>query len=163
MAAGPDEVANEVVGRVGEQLRRRRVLVHVRALAEHGDAVAEREGLGDVVGHEHDGRAQPALQLGELHLQLGAHQRVDRAEGLVHQQHRRLGGERAGHPDTLLLAAGQLSRVAGGESRVEADQGHHLERASSAPGALAQPSSRGTVVMLSSTVRCGKRPACWMT
>ena len=39
--------------------------------------------------------------------------RVERAEGLVHQHQRRVGRERAGEPDPLALAAGELGRVAG--------------------------------------------------
>ena len=40
---------------------------------------------------------------------LRAHDRVDGAERLVHQQHRRVGGQRAGDADPLLLAAGELA------------------------------------------------------
>ena len=46
-----------------------------------------------------------ALQREQLVLQPGAHDRVDRAVGLVHQQHRRVGGQGPGHADPLLLAA----------------------------------------------------------
>ena len=49
------------------------------------------------------------LQSQELVLQPLAHHRVDGAEGLVHQQHRRVGGERAGDADPLALAAGELA------------------------------------------------------
>ena len=45
--------------------------------------------------------------------QLGADLRVQRAEGLVEQQHARLDGERAGEGHALALAAGELVRVAG--------------------------------------------------
>ena len=67
------------------------------------------------MGDEHDGLAELGLQPEELVLQLGAHDRVDRAERLVHQHHRRVGGQRPGDADPLLLAAGQLRRVALGE------------------------------------------------
>ena len=43
--------------------------------------------------------------------------RVDRAEGLVHQHQRRVGGERPGHADALALAAGELRRVAVADRR----------------------------------------------
>ena len=100
-----------------------------------------------------------ALQRAELHLQLGAHDRVDRAEGLVHQQHRRLGGERAGHADALLLAAGQLAGIAGGRSRGRGRPGPAAPRRGRGRG-LSQPSSRGTVVMLSTPSGAGRgRPA----
>ena len=51
------------------------------------------------------------LQPQELVLQPLAGDRVGGAERLVHQHHRRVGGERAGDADPLLLAAGQLARV----------------------------------------------------
>ena len=41
-----------------------------------------------------------------------ARQRIERAERLVHQQDRRVGGERARHADALALAAGKLVRIA---------------------------------------------------
>ena len=66
--------------------------------------------------------------MSELPLQLGAHDRVDGAERLVHQQHRRVGGERPGHADALLLAARELGRVAVGEALVEADEVEQLAR-----------------------------------
>jgi hypothetical protein len=37
-----------------------------------------------------------------------AHARVERAEGLVEQEHARLDGERAGERHALALAAGEL-------------------------------------------------------
>ena len=63
------------------------------------------------------GLVQLALEPQELLLQLGAHDRIDGAERLVHQQHRRIGGEGAGHADALLLAARQLRRVPVGRTR----------------------------------------------
>ena len=46
----------------------------------------------------------------DLVLQRRAHDRVDRAERLVHQQHVRLGRERARDADALRFAAGELAR-----------------------------------------------------
>src|SRR3546814_4033427 len=54
-----------------------------------------------------------------LLLELGAHDGVDRSERLVHQQDVRIGRETAGDADALLLAAGQLARIAVGHRRVE--------------------------------------------
>ena len=48
------------------------------------------------------------LQAQELVLQALAVDRVDRAERLVHEHQRRVGGERAGDADALALAAGEL-------------------------------------------------------
>ena len=64
------------------------------------------------MGDEDDGLAQLALQAQNLGLQLVADHRVDRRERLIHEQDRRIGGQRASHPDALLLASGQLRRVA---------------------------------------------------
>ena len=63
----------------------------------------------------------------QLVLQALPGDRVDRAERLVHQDHRRVGGQAAGHADALLLATGELARVAVAvAARVEADQVEQL-------------------------------------
>ena len=58
----------------------------------------------------------------QLVLEAAPHDRVDRAERLVHQQDRRVGGQRARHADPLLLAARQLVGVAVEHRRLEPDQ-----------------------------------------
>ena len=79
------------------------------------------------MGDHQDGLAELALELEELVLQPAAHDRVDRAERLVHQQHRWVGGQRTGDPDALALSAGELVRVAVRElAGVEADEVHQL-------------------------------------
>ena len=103
------------------------------------------------------------LQAEELVLQALAVDRVDRAEGLVHQHHQRVGGERPGDADPLLLAAGELRRVALAELRVEADQLHQLGGRAPSVRSFFQPSSCGTAAMFSAIVRWGKRPTCWIT
>jgi hypothetical protein len=51
------------------------------------------------------------------------------SEGLVHQQHRRIGSEGTGHADALALTAGELVRIAlRMQARVEADQLEQLDR-----------------------------------
>ena len=75
------------------------------------------------MGDEHDRLRDLALDAEELVLQPGPGDGVDRAERLVHQQHRRVGGERAGDADALALPAGELRGVAAAvRARVEADQ-----------------------------------------
>ena len=91
-------------------------------VGEDGHAVAHPDRLVDVVGHQHHGLAELGLQPAELVLQAAPHDRVDGAEGLVHQQHRRVGGQRTGDADALPLTAGELVGVAPGVLlRVEPD------------------------------------------
>ena len=130
-AVAADEVGDEVVDRVGQQVGGGGELGERAADPQHGDLVAELDRLVDVVGDEEDGLAELLLQPQELVLQLLAHDRVDRAERLVHQHHRRVGGQRAGHADALLLAAGELGGVAAGEAGRQADPLEQLHR----PGA----------------------------
>ena len=161
-AVAADEAVDEVVGRAGEQLPGLVVLGQLAADAEHRDLVAELDRLVDVVGDEHDRLAQLGLQPEELVLQALADHRVDRAERLVHQQHGRVGGQRAGDADALLLATGELAGVAARDLGRQPDGLQQLGRPVRA-FFLFQPSSSGTVAMLSTMVRCGKRPACWIT
>ena len=75
--------------------------------------VAERERLADVVRHEDDGRAAARFWMRrELAPELGARDRIERAERLVHQQDRRIDRQRARDADPLPLAARQLVRPA---------------------------------------------------
>ena len=69
------------------------------------DPVAELDGFVEVVGDEDDGLAQLVLQPQQLVLQALPGDRVDGAERLVHQQDRRVGGQRP--RDTDCAAAGQ--------------------------------------------------------
>ncbi len=72
--------------------------------------------------HERD--ADVLLDALELDLQLLAQAQVERAERLVEQQRARAVDERAGERDALLLAAGQLGRLA----LAEVAELHELER-----------------------------------
>ena len=83
------------------------------------------------------------LEVEQLVLQAGAHDRVDRAERLVHQQDRRVGGQRPGHADPLLLAARQLGRVARAAARGRGRPGPPARRRAPRSGALSQPSRSG--------------------
>ena len=162
-AVAADEVGHEVVDRVRQQVCRVGQLGEPPPTRRTADLVAELDRLVDVVGDEDDRLAELALQAQELVLQLLADDRVDGAERLVHEHHRRVGREGPGDADALLLAAGELGRVALGERGVETDPLEQLHRAGSRAFFLSQPSSRGTVATLSRMVRCGNSPACWMT
>ena len=160
---GADEVLDELGRRRHQQLGRGRVLLDPAVLAHDRDPVAHLDRLVDVVGDEEDRLADLRLQAEELVLQALAVDRVDRAEGLVHQHHQRVGGERPGDADPLLLAAGELRRVAVAELRVEPDQLQQLGRCGRGSRSFFQPSRLGTAAMFWAIVRCGKRPICWIT
>ena len=108
--SAPDELAHEVVRRVAQDLLGRRELLDHPAPVQDRDAIGQLDGLVDVVGHEHDRLAQPRLDVQELVLQAGAHDRIDGGERLVHQHHGRIGGERPGDPDALPLPAATAPR-----------------------------------------------------
>ena len=80
------------------------------------DPVGEHDGLGDRVGHEHHRGLALLGQLQQEVAHLGAGDLVERGEGLVHEQHRRVEGERPDERHPLLHAAGQLVGVASGGS-----------------------------------------------
>ena len=107
-----DEPLDELVGRLGEDVLRGVVLDDVGPLGEHRRPVAELHGLLEVVGDDDDGLVELALDPQQLVLQPLPGERVDGPEGLVHQQYGRVGGQRPGDADALLLAPGQLPRVA---------------------------------------------------
>ena len=131
----PDEVRDELVGRLREDRLGRVVLREPAALAEDRDPVADLDRLVDVVRDEDDRLPQLALQAEELVLQARADDRVDRAERLVHQHERRVRGKRAREADALALAAGELRREALRVRLVEADELEQLRRARLRPRA----------------------------
>src|ERR1700760_4235242 len=90
------------------------------------DVVADLDRFFHVVGDQDHGLVQLGLEPDQLVLQGVADDGVDRAERLVHEQHRRVRGQGPGHADALLLAAGQLVGVAPGHVLVQADQVHQL-------------------------------------
>src|SRR5712691_2430725 len=85
--------------------RRRRIAGDEPAVLEDADAVCERERFAHVVCDDDDGLPQALLDLSELGVQLGAREGIERAEGLVHQQDRWIGRDRAGDADPLALSA----------------------------------------------------------
>ena len=103
----------------GEHERRGRVVVKLvgrsglldAALIEHDDPIRKLHRLVLVVRDE-DGRQPRALMdLAQPAPQILAHARVQRAEGLVEQQHARLDRQSPRERDALPLAAGKLRRI----------------------------------------------------
>ena len=85
-----------------------RAVLQQPRLVHDGDPVAEMEGLLHVVGDQHDRGAEAPLDGEQVFLRLGADDRVERAERLVHQKERGLRRERPRDADALLLATGQV-------------------------------------------------------
>ena len=75
------------------------------------DLVGDLDGLIHVVGDKYDGLVEGVLEAQQLILELGPGDGVQGAEGLVHEDDLRIGGEGPGHSDTLLLTAGELGRI----------------------------------------------------
>src|SRR4051794_35709252 len=154
-AVRPNEGGDLLVGGGGEQGGRVGILLELAGRPEHGDAVTEAGRLVDVVRHEHDGLVQLGLDAPELLLQAVPRERVDRAERLVHEENGRVRGQRPGHPDALLLPAGQLVGVAPRVgARLETD---HVEQlGDAAADALAVPAEQrrhGRDVLLDRAMR----------
>ncbi len=81
-------------------------------MAHDGDPVGHRQRLTLVVGDEHEGDADLALDAFELHLHGLAQLEVERRQRLVEQQRTRVVDQRTGQRDALLLTAGQLLGLA---------------------------------------------------
>ena len=76
-----------------------------RGRAKQDNAVAQRQGLAEVMGHEQDRLllAIPDPQQHVMHVDLGVG--IERAERLVHQQYLRLHDQRSHQRRTLTHAA----------------------------------------------------------
>ena len=86
------------------------------------DAGAEKKRFAQIVSDEDYRFSQALLQGQEFTLQFGAGNGIERAERFVHEKKRRVGGQGAGHADSLPLSAGQFARIARRELRFKADE-----------------------------------------
>jgi len=125
------EIGHVFGRRIGENLLRGAALHDAPALHD-GDAVAQLERLVEIVADEDDGAPEFLLQVDEFVLKVGADQGIERGEGLVHQQDRRVGGEGAGEAHALLHPARQLAHPPVGPVG-EVDEGQLI---GDAPGAF---------------------------
>jgi hypothetical protein len=78
------------------------------AFVHHRDPIRHHQRLLLVMRHVDEGDAQTVVQPLDLELQVLAQLLVKRAQGLVHQQDRRVEDDRAPDRNALLLPAGQL-------------------------------------------------------
>ncbi len=125
-----------------------------RPRRHHDDAGREEDGLGDRVGDEDDGRARRLPDPQELHVEALARHLVERAERLVHQQERRVEGERPRDRDALLHPARELPRMVVLEA-LQLDELEHLRDAVAA--ALLAPARRARAGARCSSRRCASR------
>src|SRR5947208_16432583 len=101
-----EELPHERMGRGRDNLRT--IDCDQPPLLEHADAVAERERFAHIVRDDDDALAYALLNPPKLGVQLGAGQRIERAERLVHEQHWRIDRQRTRDSDALTLATRQL-------------------------------------------------------
>ena len=86
-------------------------LVGDHAAVAQGDEAVGMRGEGGIVGHEHQGAAERAVEPHDQLDDLLAGGGVEIAGGLVGEEERRPARHRARHRHPLLLAAGELDRV----------------------------------------------------
>ena len=101
------------------------------ARREEQDAVAQGNGLTDIVGDEENSLAGRRPNRLKLKLEAVASQGIERAEGFVHQQHRRVKGERPGEGGTLAHTTRELVD----ETVLEAGQVDEINEMASGAGA----------------------------
>ena len=148
-----DEARDERVGRPLVELDRRRVLLDPAAVEQH-DAIGHRHRLDLIVRHVHHRDPELPLQRADLRAHVLPQLGVEVRQRLVHQADRRFGDDRAAERDALLLAAGELRRLAVEQRREPEEIGDAFasRRATSAGETLRtlRPNT-----MFSDTGRCG--------
>ena len=110
-----DEVGDEDVGRPVVDLLRRRVLLQ-GALVEDRDARGHRHRLRLIVRDVDDRRADAPVQRLDVMAHAHPQARVEVRQRLVEEEDLRIAHHRAAERDALLLAAGELLRIAGKRS-----------------------------------------------
>ena len=102
--------------------RLRRVDLHDPALVNHGQALANAQGLALVMSDMHDRRAEPAMELDQLAPQRCAERIIEVRERLIQQQDARLANHRPAQRHALAFA----SREPGGPSIQQPAHAQHL-------------------------------------
>jgi hypothetical protein len=114
---GADEAGDEEVGGAVIEIHRSADLLDGAALHD-GDALAEGEGLGLVVGDVEHGGAEAGVETGDFSAEREAGLGIEVGEGLVEEEQGGAANEGAAKGDALALAAGEGGGVAveaGGE------------------------------------------------
>ena len=118
------EARHEFGARCIEDLARISRLLDL-AVAHHNDQVGKRHRLFLTVRDMDEGDAEVALEALEFGPHLDPQERIERRQRFVEQQDRRVGDERTGQGNALLLTAGQLRRQSVGEA-LHGDKDQHL-------------------------------------
>src|SRR5215813_142892 len=111
--------------RVSRHQRSRRAVRCDAARAHDDDTVGEQHRFLHVVGDHHGGHAEPLMQRPVGGAERIAGDRIERAEGLVHQHHARSRRHRPRHAGALALPAGQRM---GKSRRIAAGQFHEVKQ-----------------------------------
>ena len=106
---GSKELANKVIGRVQEKIARSTFLGNLSPLAKEDNAVTQQDGLVNVVGDEEDRGAQGLLNTTKLALEVSADQRVQGAEGFIHEEDVGTVCQGSRNANALTLAAGSCA------------------------------------------------------
>src|SRR6184192_1796662 len=107
-----EELPHARVGRAREQLLRRAGGDHRTAFGVEEDAVVgDREDARELMGDDHDGRAEALAQLEDQLVEPAGADRVEPSRRLVEEQHLRVERDRARQARPLLHAAADLRRV----------------------------------------------------
>ena len=108
---GTHEAGDEAIRRSVVDVFGRAELLEA-AVVQHGDPVGHRECLDLVVGDVDEGRPELALERDQVGSRLGTELCIEIRERLVHEEHARSAHQRPGERDPLLLAPGELPRLA---------------------------------------------------
>ena len=106
-----EQTARVGVPRVREDPAHRAFLDELASIHD-GDAVADPHDAAEVVADEQDRRVMPAPKLADQIEHRGLHRHVQPRRRLVHDEQRRTRDQRHRDDDPLLLAAGELVRIA---------------------------------------------------
>ena len=107
----PHKLGHERVGRMGEDLLGRADLLDLPLAHDH-NPIRHSQGLRLIVGHVEDGASHLPVQAADLPAHLDFQGGIQVGQRLIHQEKGRLVGQRPGDGHPLLLASGELRRIA---------------------------------------------------
>jgi hypothetical protein len=107
------------------------------AAFQQNDPRSQKQRFAQIVRDKYDRFSEAARERAEFPLQFRARDRVERAERLVHQENGGIGGQRAGHSNTLALPSGKFARTSMRKfPRVESHKPQHFLYARSGAGGV---------------------------